>query len=84
MSTRLGLFYTSRLGNCVHCTFIFKFLCRVFFFFCTLIKRFIWLKDGTLTDITPLGQSKPGSNGNEAVFYISQIFRTGASLSDAV
>ena len=27
MSTRLGLFYAERLWNCVHCTFIFTFLC---------------------------------------------------------
>ena len=25
MSTRLGLFYAQKLGNCVHCTFIFTF-----------------------------------------------------------
>ena len=25
MSTRLGLFYADKLGNCVHCTFIFAF-----------------------------------------------------------
>ena len=30
MSTHLGLFYASRLGNCVHCTFIFIFLCICF------------------------------------------------------
>ena len=34
MSTHLGLFYLKMLRNCVHCTFIFTFLCcclRVFY-----------------------------------------------------
>ena len=35
VSTCLGLFYASRFGNCVHCTFIFTFLCRC------LLKDFI-------------------------------------------
>ena len=40
--------------------------------------------DGTLTDITTLGQSGFECNGNEGVFHTFQIFRTGASLSDVV
>ena len=31
MLTCLGLFYASRLRNCVHCTSIFTFLCHCFF-----------------------------------------------------
>ena len=40
--------------------------------------------DGTLTDITTLGQSGPGSNDNEGVLYTAQIFRIGDLPSDAV
>ena len=30
MSTCLGLFYAKKLGNCIHCTFLFTFLRRCF------------------------------------------------------
>ena len=39
----------------------------------------IWHIDGTVTDTTTLGQSGPGSNGNEEVLYICQNSRTGTS-----
>ena len=39
----------------------------------------ITLIDRTLTGTTPLGQSGPGSNGNEGVLNILQSSRTGAS-----
>ena len=35
-----------------------------------MVKQF-WLIDGTLSGITTLGQSGPGSNANEEVLYIS-------------
>ena len=38
----------------------------------------------TLTGITTLSQSEPGSNGNEGVLHIPQNSKTRASLSDAV
>ena len=38
--------------------------------------------DATLTDITRLGQSGPGSNGNEGVLHIPQSSRTEAFPSD--
>ena len=44
----------------------------------------IWPIDGTLKGTTTLGQSGPGSNGNEDVLYILQISKTGTSSSDAV
>ena len=41
MSTCLRLFYAYKLGNHVHCTFIFTFLYSCFFrvFFCTVIYK---------------------------------------------
>ena len=36
--------------------------------------------DGTLTGTTTLGQSVPGNNGNDKVFYTLQSFRTACSL----
>ena len=42
----------------------------------------IWLLDRTITSTNILGQSGPGSNGNEGGFYIHQSFRTGALPSD--
>ena len=32
-------------------------------------NRSIWLKDGALKHTSTLGQSEPGSNGNEGVPY---------------
>ena len=29
LSTHLGLFYASSLGNCIYCMFIFTFLCSL-------------------------------------------------------
>ena len=40
--------------------------------------------DGNLTGNTTQSQCELGSNGNEKVFLIPQISRTGASLSDVV
>ena len=40
--------------------------------------------DGTLTSITIPFQSGSEGNGNEKVPYAHKIFKTGASLSDAV
>ena len=40
--------------------------------------------DGTLTDTTTQGQSRPGSNGDEGVLNIPQISKTGTSPSDRV
>ena len=70
MSTRLGLFYTKMLRNCVHCTVIFTFwglFLRVIFFsqlnrsFCPIV--------GSLTGITTPNQIGPGSKDNERVLY---------------
>ena len=45
----------------------------------------IWLIDKTLASATTLGQSKPGSNGNEGALAIPQSSSiTGASPSDLV
>ncbi len=40
--------------------------------------------DRTLSDATNPGKSGPGSNGNEGVLHISQIFNAGTSLSDGL
>ena len=40
--------------------------------------------DGIQTDTTTLGQSEPGSNGNEDVLYTPQSYGTKASLSETV
>ena len=40
------------------------------------LYRSIWLISCTLTCSTTLGQSGPGSNGNEEVHHIPQISRT--------
>ena len=37
-----------------------------------------------LTDNTTVGQSGPGSNGNEGVFRITQSFRAGTAPSDSL
>ena len=42
----------------------------------------IWPIDWTLSGATTLGQSGPGSNGNERVLHIPQIFKAGTLLSD--
>ena len=42
------------------------------------------LEQFSLTVTTTLGQSGPGSNGNEEVLHIPQSSRTGASPSDTV
>ena len=44
----------------------------------------IWLIDRILSGATTLGQGGPGSNGNEGVLYISQIFKVGDSSSDGL
>ena len=41
-----------------------------------------WAIDSSLTGITILGQSGPGSNGNERILYSSQISKSWASLSE--
>ena len=38
----------------------------------------------TLTGTTTPSKSEPGSNGNERVYHTTQIFRTGALLSEPV
>ena len=40
--------------------------------------------DGILTDTNTPSQSRPGSNSNEAVLYILQCSKTGASTSDGL
>ena len=42
----------------------------------------IWTKDGTLTVVTNLGLSGPGSNGNESVFLILWSSSTWASRQE--
>ena len=44
----------------------------------------IWPIDGTLIDITILGRTEPGSNGNDRVLHNPQNSRTGASSSDGI
>ena len=44
----------------------------------------IWPIDRTLSGATTLGESGPGSDGNEGVPSISQKSRTGASPSDCL
>ena len=44
----------------------------------------IWSINGTLIGITTLGQSGPGSNGNEWVLHIPQSSKTGASPSNGL
>ena len=45
------------------------------------ISRSIWLQDETQAGTTTLGQSEPGSNGNEV--STPHISKTGALSSDA-
>ena len=70
-STCLGLYHALSLGNHIH---IYIFC--VFFFFCTWSYQIqMVFKQISLThrqDFTPLGQKKPGSNGNEVVLHTSQ------------
>ena len=42
----------------------------------------IWPRDEILSGAVTLGQSGPGSNGNEGVSHIPQIDKAGALLSD--
>ena len=51
---------------------------------CLHIVCSIWLIDRTLSGATNMGQSGPGSNGKEGVFYIPQTSKTGASPSDGL
>ena len=44
----------------------------------------IWLLDKTLSGATTLGQSRPGSEGNEGVLHISQSSWAGALSSDCL
>ena len=48
------------------------------------LKTSIWPKYETQTGTTNLGQSGPGSNGNNRVLYIPPNSKTGAWASDAV
>ena len=48
------------------------------------INSFIWLIDWTQTGTYNLGQSGCGSNGNEGVVHIPQIFRVMASQADGL
>ena len=93
ISTPQGLFYTKRLGNHVHCMFIFVFFVQLFlkrFFehhsieYKWFLKRSIWSKDRTLTGTTTMCQSGSASNGNKGVLLTSQISRTGSLQLDAV
>ena len=97
MSTHQGLFYVKSFGNYIHWTFMLIFLCNCFIYLFiflfiylythnnwirTLLKRFIWAKDGTLTSSITLGQSGPGSN--EVVLHTPQISITRKSQSNTV
>ena len=44
----------------------------------------IWPIDRTLSGVTILGQSEPGSDGNEKVLQISKISKAGTSQSDSL
>ena len=46
-----------------------------------LISLWLWLR---VVCNTTLGQSRPGSNGNEGELYTTLIFKSGTSLLDAV
>ena len=91
ISTLLGLFYSSRLENHIHCMFIFTFFMQLFlksFFFALghignkwFINKSIWPIDGTLTGTTTPGQSGTGSNGNKRVLHSPQSSRTETRYS---
>ena len=49
-----------------------------------ILNKSIGPIDKTLKSTTTMGQSGPGSNGNEGVIHTCQISRTGSSPSDAV
>ena len=67
MSTHLGLFLAQRLGYCILCTCIFKFLCSFLSFLHiwyplflstpTNLQIYLFDTDGTLSVTTTLGQS---------------------------
>ena len=85
MSNRLELFYAERLGKCIHCTLTRPFFCT------QLHDIFLSNTNNLLTSIWFINVILKGtiiaglwSNGNEGVLHTSQIFRTGASLSDAI
>ena len=44
----------------------------------------IWPIDRTLSGASTPGQSRHGSNGNEGVFHIPQIFKARATPSDSL
>ena len=48
------------------------------------LNSFIWPTDGTSIGTTALGQSGPGSNGNEEVQHILQSSRTGTLSTDGL
>ena len=44
----------------------------------------VWPIDRTLSGATTPGKSEPGSNDNEGVLYIPQIYMAGASPPDSL
>ena len=73
----LQSFYAERLGNHIHHTCIFAFLCTLMFLhmfktYLYLIVTSIWPIDRTLTGTTTPGQHGPASNGNEVKLHTIQ------------
>ena len=64
--------------------FCFCLFCFCFLFFFFNLIYLIPINDEILTGTTTLSQSEPRSNGNEKVFQISKISRTGSSELEAV
>ena len=47
-------------------------------------NSYIWPSDRALSGAGTLGQSEPGSNGNEGVLHIPQISKAGTLPSDCL
>ena len=67
-------------SSCV-CYSLRQYVSSIYMYISAWICRWQY-NNKTLTGTTTLGQSEPGSNGNEGVLHITQISRTRASPSD--
>ena len=91
MSNHHVLLYALWFGNRIHYTYtlkIFVLFLKIYFTHGSIEyelfkKKSIWPIDESLIGTTTTGQSGPGSNGNEVVLYIPQVFKTRTLPPDA-
>ena len=77
---RVWPLFCTQLNGFKYCYITVNLTCHLF----AHIVCFIWHIDRTLSHVTTLGQSGHGSNGNEGVLHIPQIFKIGALPSDGL